>query len=294
MMVEMIARLVAGWEERLAAEGKLEFEVGEAMNALTMNLISRTMFGCEVGPLAPELTKAVAILSEVSVSEMASPFVLPDWMPLPGKAEKRWAMQILDETIRGFVRERRTSGEDRGDLLSMLLHAVDDDGGGGKMTDEQVRNEVMTMFMAGHDTTAAGLTWIWYNLARHDEVRAKVLAEIDRVLGGRPAGFEDVARLEYMGRVIDETLRLTPPAIGVFPRTNTVELEIGGYTIPAGSICRPSPTSRSATSGGSPTRSGSTPTASCRRPSMPGRSSHTSPSAAARGSALANGSRGWR
>jgi cytochrome P450 len=162
----------------------------------------------------------------------------PDWLPFAWQRRKRWAMKLLDDFICGIIRQRRASGEDRGDLLSMLLLAVDEEGEGGGMTDEQARSEAMTLLLAGHDTTAAGLTWIFYLLAQHPEVESRVIDELEQVLGGRPPTAADVPRLAYTERVIKEALRLYPPAIAVVARQAAADVEIGGYLIPKGSIVR--------------------------------------------------------
>jgi cytochrome P450 len=145
-------------------------------------------------------------------------------------------MRRLDETVRRFIRERRASGEDKGDLLSMLLLAVDEEGDGGRFTDEQARDQCMTLLIAGHDTTAAGLTWLFYCLARHPQAAARVHQELDVVLGGREPTANDLPRLSYTERVVKETLRLYPPAIAVFTRQAFSDVEIAGYTLPRNSL----------------------------------------------------------
>jgi cytochrome P450 len=194
------------------------------------------MFDAEISADASDLGRAVAILSEIATKEMSSPWILPDWLPLAGKRRKRWAMKRLDETVRRFIRERRASGADQGDLLSMLLLAVDEEGDGGRFTDEQVRDQCMTLLIAGHDTTAAGLTWLFYCLARHPQAAALVYQELDIVLGGRQPTLSDLPWLKYTERVIKETLRLYPPAYAVFMRQALADVEIAGYTLPRGSL----------------------------------------------------------
>jgi cytochrome P450 len=162
---------------------------------------------------------------------------LPDWTPLPRIRAKKWAMNYIDSTIRRVIAERRKAGEDRGDLLSMLLHAVDSEDSKTRMTDEQARDEAMVLFLAGHDTTAAGLTWFWYLMGKYPEIQQRAHHEIESVLErNSPVGFADVAKLPYLGSVIKETLRLYPPAIGVFAREAKEQIELGGYEIPRGSI----------------------------------------------------------
>jgi cytochrome P450 len=176
------------------------------------------------------------VLSDVAIYEMTHALRLPTWLPTPYQRRKRWAMRLLDDTIRRIIRERRATGEDRGDLLSMLLLAVDNEDDGQGMTDEQARDEAMTLLLAGHDTTAAGLVWTWYLLARHPEVAARVVEEIDQVLGDRTATAADVPQLRYTEMVLKESLRMYPPAIGTFNRQAITDVEIGGYLLKKGAL----------------------------------------------------------
>jgi cytochrome P450 len=206
------------------------------MTDLTLEIIAKTMFDAEISAETSDLGRAVAILSETAVKEMESPWIVPDWLPLAEKRRKRWAMQRLDETVRRFISERRAASVDKGDLLSMLLLAVDEEGDGGRMTDEQVRDESMTLLIAGHDTTAAGLTWLFYCLARQPQAVALVHQELDAVLDGREPTAVDLPHLSYTERVVKETLRLYPPAIAVFMRQALADVEIGSYTLARNSL----------------------------------------------------------
>ena len=193
-------------------------DVEEAMTGLTLEIIAKTFFDADLTAETHNLRKAVAILSETAVREMGEVIHLPDWTPVPRIRAKRWAMNYIDSIIRRFIAERRKTGEDRGDLLSMLLHAVDSEDSKTRMTDEQARDEAMVLFLAGHDTTAAGLTWFWYIMGKYPETQQRVHDEIESVLQKNSLGFEDVAKLPYLSSVIKETLRLYPPAIGIFAR----------------------------------------------------------------------------
>jgi cytochrome P450 len=136
--------------------------------------------------------------------------------------------------IRRIIRERRASGEDRGDLLSMLLAAVDEEGDGTGMTDEQARDESITLFNAGHDTTASSFTWTWYLLATHPDVATRVLEEVRSVLQSRAATYADLPALAYTTRVVRESMRLYPPTWALIPRVATQRVTIGGYELPKG------------------------------------------------------------
>jgi cytochrome P450 len=156
-------------------------------------------------------------------------------LPIPALARGRRARAELDRIIYGMIAERRRRPGDRGDLLSMLLMAQDVEGDGSGMTDTQVRDEAMTIFLAGHETTANALSWTWYLLGEHPAVEARMHAEIDRVLGGRLPTIDDVPRLPVVEQVVTEAMRLYPPA-WIIGRRALVPYEIGGYRAPARSI----------------------------------------------------------
>src|SRR5262249_35635702 len=153
---------------------------------LTLAISARTFFDVEPAGAADHLAGEVRVLSEGLVRQFNALLPLPDWLPLPRKRRWRRALRTLDAFILEAIARRRTSKEDKGDLLSMLLLAEDEEAGGG-LTDEEVRDEAMALFLAGHDTTAAALAWLWYLLARHPEVQGRLAAEVAGVLGDRPA-----------------------------------------------------------------------------------------------------------
>jgi cytochrome P450 len=224
--VDYTRRMLARW-----AQGG-ELNIADEMTRLTLEIIAMTLFGSELAGQTTQLGAAVRIFSEQYVREAGNPFHWPDWMPLPAQRAKRQAIAMLDQMIRGIIRQRRATGEDRGDLLSMLLLAVDEEGDGRGMSDQQARDEAMTLFNAGHDSTAAALAWTWYLVARHPEVQVRLAAEADAVLAGRPATYADVAELSYTQMVVKESLRLYPPTWSLLPREATTSVEIGDYTIP--------------------------------------------------------------
>jgi len=234
-MVEQIEGQGNEWESQLS-RGPLELDIDQAMIELTMRIIARTIFGADLGDRTKAIAEAVKIISEIGTYELGSMFTLPDWIPWPGRLDKWGSVKLLDETIRGFIKERRASGEDRGDLLSMLLKVVDEEGDGTGMTDEQVRDESMTFFLAGHDTTASGLTWVWYNLAQHPEIAERVCEEVKRVVGDRRVTYDDLEQLPFTEQCVKESLRIYPPAYAVFMRETIDEVEIGGYKIPPQSL----------------------------------------------------------
>jgi len=207
-------------------------EVDREMMQLTLAVVAKTLFDADVSADSDGVRHAMEVLQEVSIEDARSIFVLPEWLPTAHNRQRKAAVETLNAIIMGFIKERRASGQDEGDLLSMLL-ATEEDGEG--MTDAQVRDEAMTLFLAGHETTANALNWTWYLLAQYPEVEAKLHAELDAVLGGRPATLADLKKLPYTAQVIKESMRLYPPAWFV-ARQAIEDVEIGGYTIETGSL----------------------------------------------------------
>lgn len=184
------------------------------MMRLTLAIVAKTLFDTDVeqgeaASVRAALTTAMRLGTRLGGSPLAG---LRAHLPLPGNARLRAARAQLDATIFRIIAERRASGEDRGDLLSMLLLAQDDEGDGAGMSDEQLRDEAMTLFLAGHETTSNALTWAWMLLAQHSEVERRLHAELDAALAGRTPGADDVARLPYTEMVLTEAMRLYPPA----------------------------------------------------------------------------------
>ena len=158
-----------------------------------------------------------------------------DKLPLPSTRRFEKARERLDGIIYGLIEERRANGEDRGDLLSMLLMSQDEEGDGKGMTDLQVRDEAMTLFLAGHETTANALTWTWYLLSQHPEAEKGLHEELDAVLGNRLPTVEDLDRLSYTRMVLAESMRLYPPVWAVARRAIN-DYEVDGFVAPAGSF----------------------------------------------------------
>jgi cytochrome P450 len=220
----------------LPADGKTPLDFMQAMNMLGMDVILRTMFSARIPEDTSSIEHAVRTLSRIGYEEMFRPFDLPDWLPLPRKAEKRRALRLLDTLVWRHVHERRAAPQPGDDLLGMLLSAADSEGDGGLMSDREVRDQLMTIFLAGHETTAVGLAWAGWMLAAHPALAAKATAEVDTVLGGRVPTAADCAHLPFVGAFIKETLRLRPPAPGVFTRRATTDVRIGQWTLPKGSL----------------------------------------------------------
>jgi cytochrome P450 len=225
-MVAATRRLLDGW-----AAGETR-DVPSEMMRVTLEIAAKTLFDAEVGGAAEEIGAALELLQRHFLQRFNSLVPLPLWLPTPGNLRMRRAVRRLDEVLYRFIRERRQAGGDRGDLLSILLHARDEDDKTG-MTDKQVRDEAMTLFLAGHETTALALSWAWYLLATHPAAEAALADEVRAVLGGRPATVADLPRLRTTEHVVLEAMRLYPPAY-VIGREATAEVIIGGYRVPRG------------------------------------------------------------
>jgi cytochrome P450 len=210
-------------------------DMSEEMMRLTLGIVGKTLFDADVVSDAQQVGEAMTVVMDLFNIITIPFFELLQKLPLPQLRRFDSARARLDAIIYRLIEERRRSGVDRGDLLSMLLLAQDTEGDGGTMTDEQLRDEVMTIFLAGHETTANALTWTWYLLSQNPEAEAKLHQEIDRVLEGRLPTFEDVAQLKYTEMVLAESMRLYPPAWAI-GRLAMNESEIGGYVVPKKSL----------------------------------------------------------
>ena len=206
-------------------------DVAQEMMMLTSFIVAKTMFDVDVRGDTKELSESLETLVMSVTREFYTLLKVPSWMPSAARRRKEKAISILHGMTMRFITERRRTMEDTGDLMSMLLLAQDDEGIG--MTDEQVRDEVLTIFLAGHETTANALAWVWYLLSENPEVRATLDEELDRVLGGRLPTLADLPALKYTEQVFSETLRLYPPAFNI-GREAIEDVQIGGYNIPRG------------------------------------------------------------
>ncbi|MEU1193848.1 cytochrome P450 [Streptomyces sp. NPDC005859] len=208
-------------------------DVGDAMQALTARVTARALFATEMAPHSvAEVQRSLPVMVRGAFRRALDPTGLIARLPLAANREFDAALDRLHTLIDGIVGDYRRSGEDRGDLLSALLAARDDDGGGA-LTDREVHDQVMTLLLAGVETTASALTWTWHLLAAHPEAEARLHAEVDEVLGGRPPTYADVPRLAHTQRIFTETLRLYPPA-WMYTRMTTQPTELAGHRLPAG------------------------------------------------------------
>ena len=230
---EFVATMQASTRAMLARWSSMSepFDVAAEMMALTLDIIARTMFSAEVSGEVAAIRRLTDIVVKLRPS-LLDLFGFPQWLPRRQPPQYRAAIAAFEALVARFLAERRSGKREGGDLLSMLLAARDPETGEG-MSDRQLRDEILTIFLAGHETTANALTWTWYLLARHPQVEARLHDELDAVLGGRLPGFADLADLKWTRMVIEEAMRLYPPAHTI-ARTAIGEDRIGGVRVPPG------------------------------------------------------------
>ncbi|MEZ4767785.1 MAG: cytochrome P450 [Caldilineales bacterium] len=228
VMAACAARTADRWQD-----GQ-QVNMAQEMMRLTLAIVGQALFDADVEDEAPQIGQALTE-SLHAVNRLLLPGgPTMEKLPLPVNRRAQEAMDRLNDTIYRMVGERRASGEDRGDLLSMLLEATDEEGDGARMTDEQVRDEAMTLFLAGHETTANALIWTWYLLAQNPVEERQLHRELDRVLAGRTPTIADLPDLPYTRMVLSEVMRLFPPAY-VVGRQPTEDYTVRDWVIPAGS-----------------------------------------------------------
>lgn len=226
-MVEYAEAMANSWQDGQTRD------IHEDMMRLTLNIVMKTIFNQEVGEgEARDISHAVDVAMDWFESKRKQGFLILEWFPRPENIRYKNAIKQLDKSVYSIINQRRSSGESPGDLLSMLMEARDQDDN-SQMNDKQLRDELITLIIAGHETTSNTLSWTWMLLAQYPEVQAKLLEEIDTVLGGRTPTVADLPRLRYADLVIKESMRLYP-AVPTIGREATKDCEIGGYTIPEG------------------------------------------------------------
>jgi cytochrome P450 len=232
VMVRQTQRMLAGWE--VGQERDLHAD----MMGLTLRIAAETLFGSEVEEDIDEIDHAVNALAEEIATRMARPFVIPDSVPLPGHIRYRRGLRRIEQVIARMINKRRSQSEDTGDLLSMLMQARDEHG--YPMSDQQLRDEAITIFLAGHETTALALSWAWHLLTEHPDLEEELAADVSGTLGGEPATVEDLARLRLAEHVVLESMRLYPPA-WLVGREALHDCNVGEYAVPEGTTIYMSP-----------------------------------------------------
>ncbi|MBX3275516.1 MAG: cytochrome P450 [Sandaracinaceae bacterium] len=225
-MVRVGADALAPWRDGM------EINVHAEMSRLTMEVVAEVLFGTGVTKADVEtVSHAMEVINDYYANSPEAVVMLPEWVPTPRHLRMRRAVESIDAVLFRIIAARRASGEVKADLLGTLLAAQDDEGAG--MTDRQLRDEAVTLFLAGHETTALALAHTLYLLSKYPDVARRVRAELAETVGDRRPGADDVKRLVYTGWVLKESMRLYPPA-WTTGREATEDLELGGYHIPKG------------------------------------------------------------
>lgn len=221
-MTDYSDAMLEGWES-----GK-KLDIAHEMMTLTIRIVAKSLFDVDMnGEAAQPIFKAMAEIQEMQ----GAISLLPSWIPTPAELRRRKSLREMDKLVYQIIADRQASGADTGDLLSMLVAARDEDG--NPMETRQIRDEAVTLFLAGHETTANALNWTFTLLAQNPEIEGKLHEELDRVLAGRLPTLADLEQLPYTERVIKESMRLYPPAWSV-GRVAIRDVQIGDYFIPAG------------------------------------------------------------
>ncbi len=227
-MIESVERHIRNWR------GSERRDLAREMMALTLDVAVRTLFGTSLPAEAQQVGQSTTFLMRYQLGRQRSPVRIPESWPTPRNRRATRERAFLDSLVYRMIDEHRSQAAENGrsDLLSLLLGAMDEDG--SQMTPQQLRDETMTLFIAGHETTAQMLAWTWYLLGENRAAETRLHEELDSVLGGRTPEASDFPRLPYLRAVMNEVLRLYPPAY-ITARTSIAPCSIGGYDFPAGS-----------------------------------------------------------
>jgi cytochrome P450 len=221
-MVQKTLDMMQNWQN------KATLALSEEMTRLTLSIVAKTILDTDVADEAELIAQTVTVFQKLAFGVD----IFPLWFPTPTHLQQRLVEKRMNKIVHHLIEERRKDLADRGDLLSMLLLASDEDGQG--MSDTQIRDEVVTLFLAGHETTATALTWIWYLLAKHPEIEQQLHEQLDNVLQGQPPKLADLKQLPLTEQIVKEAMRLYPP-IWNMSRQAIADVEIAGYRIPKGS-----------------------------------------------------------
>jgi cytochrome P450 len=225
VMVAYTERMLDSWKD-----GETR-DIHQDMMRLTLNIVMKTIFNQDITETeSQDIANAVDVALHWFESKRKQGFLVWEWFPRPENIRYKNAIQKMDKSIYHIINQRRQSGENPGDLLSMLMEAKDENDG-SQMSDKQLRDELATLILAGHETTSNTLSWTWMLLGQHPEVRAKLVEELKTVLGGKSPTVSDIPKLRYADMVIKESMRLYP-AVPSITREAAKDCEIGGYSIP--------------------------------------------------------------
>ena len=226
------AEIMIGYTERMLSSWKdgQTLDIHEAMMRLTLGIVAKTLFDADVSHEAEDVDAALSFLMGKFMRQAGLAFLLPTWIPMPTSRLLQGAVGRLDKVIYCIIEQRRTNGQMAGDLLSALLQVRDEEGAG--MTDRQLHDEIMTRFMAGHETTANALSWTWLLLGQNPEAERKLVEELQCMLRGRTPTPADLPRLVYTDMVLRESIRLYPP-VWVIGRRAFAPFRLGEFELPA-------------------------------------------------------------
>lgn len=229
-MVQHTSAMLQGWHDGQS------LDLAATMRSLTLMIVVDALFREDISPETERFAQAITTVGEILSQQFVQPWLvwLPESFPLPVLRRKRRAVAELDRIVYGLIAKRRTDAAQRTDLLSLLLTAEDEETG-ERMSDAQLHDEVLTLFIAGHETTALALTWAFVLLSQTPEVEAKLQGELDSVLAGRAPTVADLPHLPYTEAVVKETLRLYPPAPGILGEALTT-VNLDGLTLEKGDI----------------------------------------------------------
>lgn len=242
MMSDTAIKTADKWQT--AAQSGEPLDIARDMMRLTMEIVAKSLFSHDIAGSIDELGAAIRVMIDsIGRPSLLDLLGLPEWLPRPRSSEFTAAMALIDTTIYEILRQRRAAtqatGENAGDLLGMLLAARDEETGEG-MSDRQLRDEVVTIFAAGHETTAVAMSWTWYLLSQHPQCEARLHEELDQVLAGRAPCFADLEQLPYTRMVFEEAIRLYPPAFSL-TRVAAADDSVGPHHIPKGAMVTLSP-----------------------------------------------------
>jgi len=234
---ERYSRAIVNYTQRRIERWKpgAIFDLAEEMNELALEIIAKIVFDEDLSDQSARLRDSVHVFRRYMQREMGAPINLPDWLPLPGKIRQRRSVRVINELIFGKIRERRASGILHSDMLGQMLLAASVRDDESPITDEEIRDEVATLFVAGHDTTSAAMAWFWYVLAENPDAEMRVLREVDATCGDRPVTLSDLPRLKFLEAAVRESMRLYPPSAFLFGREAIEDVELGGHTLRRGS-----------------------------------------------------------
>ncbi|MGO8949827.1 MAG: cytochrome P450 [Ktedonobacterales bacterium] len=230
LMASAATAMLDRWETR--PDSRAELDVASEMMGLTLRIVGLALFGTDMSGEVETVGRSFTTILNFMTGAMYQPFVMLPGVPARGKRQFRAACRELDQVVYRIIAERHRSGGERDDLISMLLHARDEETG-ESMNDRQLHDEIITLLLAGHETTAVALTWTWYLLSMHPSVERRLHDELHTVLAGRTPTANDLPQLTYTRMVIEEAMRLYPPVWSILRRA-VADDDIGPYHVPAG------------------------------------------------------------